>query len=125
MAESLDTNRIRLTWSPPPTHLQNGVVRAYSILYHPTSDSSLPSILNDVSETQTVLDLPLGGGISYTLRIAAVTVARGPFSDGVVQKTYSLPPSFSSGPPVIAAGSDTTQHTLPIQLPPVNITQFR
>lgn len=125
MAEAKDTDKIRVSWSPPTADLRNGVIRSYSIFYHPITDPSLSSILNNLLETEADLDLPLGPGISYSISVAASTVARGPFSEGVIQMTYPLPPSFPSSPPIIVPGIKTTRKTLPVQLPLVNATQFR
>ena len=125
MAEAKGTDKIRVSWSPPAPGLTNGVIRSYSIIYHPTADPTLSSILNNLPGTEADLDLPMGPGVSYSIRVAAFTVARGPFSEGVIQMTYPLPPSFSSGPPIIVPGVEETKNTITLQLPFVNTTQFR
>ena len=125
MAEAKDTDKIRVSWSPPAPGLTNGVIQSYSIIYHPTADPTLSSILNNLPGTEADLDLPMGTGVSYSIRVAAFTVARGPFSEGVIQMTYPLPPSFSSGPPIIVPGVEETKNTITLQLPFVNTTQFR
>ena len=125
MAEAKDTDKIRLSWSPPAPGLTNGVIRSYSIIYHPTADPTQLSILNNLPGTEADLDLPMGPGVSYRIRVAAFTIARGPFSEGVIQMTYPLPPSFSSGPPIIVPGVEETKNTIALQLPFVNTTQFR
>ena len=80
---------------------------------------------NNLPGTEADLDLPMGPGVSYRIRLAAFTLARGPFSEGVIQMTYPLPPSFSSGPPIIVPGVGETKNTIALQLPFVNTTQFR
>ena len=124
IAEALDTDKIKLSWSPPPPHLQNGVIHSYSVLYTPTTNSTLTFSITNVSDTEVVISHSLEAGVSYNISVAAVTVARGPYSEGVVQTTYPLPPSIS-GPPIVVPGVELTPHTLAVQLPLVNISQFR
>ena len=124
-AEAHDTRRIRVFWQPLPQDLQNGLIRKYSVLYHPTFDPRDLYATEVTSGTEVLLVMPRGEGVSYSIRVAAVTVEVGPFSEAVVQQTYPRPPAFSSGPPTIVPGFNATENTIPIQLPAVNITQFR
>ena len=127
IAEAYDTERIWLSWSPPNTSLHNGIIRKYSIVYHPVAQPNNTSIFNtDVASSAGVLlRMPLGPGTSYNFSVAANTIKIGPLSAGVIQQTYPEPPVFYSGPPTTISGVDATESTIPVQLPPVNYTQFR
>ena len=126
LAEAYDTRRIRLLWGPPPVHLRHGVIRKYSVLYYPIEQPERLFIFDVFSGIEVLLLMPLGPGVSYSISVAAVTVEKGPFSEAVIQRTYSLPPEFAPHPPTTISGFDATEHTIPLQLPPTNdITQFR
>ena len=124
VVEAVDTQSVKISWSPPPTHLQNGIIRNHLILYHPVaSPDRVSEVASGVSEA--LLSMPPGPGVSYNFTVAAVTVARGPFSEGVIQQTYPLAPAFPRDPPRTVSGFNATRTTISIQLPSVNITQFR
>ena len=126
VVEAVDTQSVKISWSPPPTHLQNGIIRNHLILYHPVASPDhffVSEVASGVSEA--LLSMPPGPGVSYNFTVAAVTVARGPFSEGVIQQTYSLAPAFPRDPPRTVSGFNATRTTIPIQLPSVNITRFR
>lgn len=126
IAEAHDTERIRLSWSPLPTYLRNGIIQQYLILYHPVSQPTNSYVFNVSTGTEVLLLMPLGAGVSYNISVSAVTIAgRGPFSKGVVQQTYSLPPVFNSDPPKTISGFDASKSTIPLELPSADFNQMR
>lgn len=97
----------------------------YYILYYPISQPNNLYVSNVLPNDEVILTMPVGEGVSYNISVAAETVEIGPFSKGIVQQTYPRPPAFISGPPIIVPGFDATENTIPVQLPDINITQFR
>ena len=125
-AEAYDTNTLRISWQPPLRDFQNGVIQKYHILYHPISEpGSLYHSSSESPNDDEVLLESLGEGVRYNISVAAETVEIGPYSKGIIQQTYPRPPAFISGPPIIVPGFDATENTIPVQLPAINITQFR
>ena len=125
MAVAEDTSSISLSWSPPPAHLQNGVRRNYIIHYHPTFDPAVVSVLNVGADASSTRLTDLTPGTEYNITMAAVTVAFGPFSEGVVQRTYPLDLPTLPAPQIIP-GFDTTGSTsLAVSLPLVDTGAFR
>lgn len=125
-AEAYDTYRIRVSWSPLPLLLRNGIILQYSVLYRPMSPPDRSYIFNVSNKTEALLLMPLDPGVSYNIRVSAETIAgRGPFSKGVIQQTYNLPPVFNSDPPKTLSGFDASANTIPLELPSVDFNQIR
>lgn len=123
MAEALDTHSIRLTWEPPPTDKQNGVIVEYIIHYYVVSDPQSSATCNTTSLELTLEELE--AGTEYSISIAAVTVSLGPFSNELTQQTIMQPPLFPPEPPTISSRIDITENTIPIVLPLFDETQLR
>lgn len=125
-AEAYDTDRIRVSWSPLPPHLRNGIILQYSVLYHPISLPDRSYVFNVSNKTEALLLMPLDPGVNYSISVSAETsVGRGPFSEEVIQQTYNLPPAFNSDPPKTISGFDASTNTIPLELPSVDFNRIR
>ena len=78
-AVPVDSTTLLITWMPPLASLQNGIIRNYKLSVTETETTTTTLFtLNDVL-SHTVRDLhPF---YNYEVRMAAVTVGDGPFSD--------------------------------------------
>lgn len=82
-----------ITWSPPPLYLTNGIIDGYEIQYGRYDQGSgdiqvdIITLLIEGNNTfnHTIEDLQ--EYIEYGFRVRAVTVAPGPYSELVLNKT--------------------------------------
>jgi len=83
-ASVTDSRTIIVTWEPPLTNMQNGVIQNYilAVLEQQTSKSFT---LNSTEAAITVSDLH--PAYDYMVRVAAVTVGTGPFSETITTTT--------------------------------------
>ncbi|KAG6448054.1 hypothetical protein O3G_MSEX005292 [Manduca sexta] len=84
----LNTTTVHLKWSPPETHLQNGIITGYNVVVNwldIPANKSMIAINTTVHQATSLIMTNLTSGISYSVQIAAETiVGLGPFS----QKVY-------------------------------------
>ena len=74
---------VELTWTPPTIEHKNGIIRQYtSELYQKSSESESFHLVGEVVEQSSPLHIEdLHPFYDYQLRMAAVTVDIGPYSD--------------------------------------------
>ena len=127
VAEAYNVDSIRLVWGPPPADLQNGPISSYLVRYHSLLDQGDQGTEEVAPQDGLTIEFIISGLLRtdtrYNITVAAVTVAVGPFSGGVVQQTYPEPPVISAEPPS-TAGS-VTQTVIPIRLPDIDTPEFR
>ena len=74
----MSSTSISISWNPPPAIQQNGIIRKYSVaLYNPVMNHTLMYTSLSTSLNVSVLS-PY---TKYSVRVAAITVAIGPYSD--------------------------------------------
>ena len=76
---------LKVSWTPPPTLDQNGIIRNYTVAYNRSSGS--PSELNVASNNNNVTLSGLQKFVKYTVTVRAVTVADGPPSSPITVST--------------------------------------
>ncbi|XP_049536021.1 roundabout homolog 1-like [Anopheles darlingi] len=104
----LNSSAVYLKWKPPPVTAQNGILRSYNIIVRGVDlRSNYSKILSNVTidaTSSTLLLANLTEGVTYTVSIAAATIAgMGPFSNPA---TLRLDP--------ITKQLDQTSHRYPI-----------
>lgn len=79
----LNSSAVELTWHPPHLEDRNGIIDHYWIEVYEANSTGVPfSLLSEVmKESFPVVVRDLHPSYSYQLRVAAVTVDSGPFSD--------------------------------------------
>ena len=78
VAASVSSTSFVLSWSPPPTSQQNGIIREYTVNIT-EAQTGLSIILNSTSTSVSVLSLhPY---YTYECTVSAYTVGIGPYSD--------------------------------------------
>lgn len=116
---AVDSKSIRLSWEAPPPDTWNGVITNYVICF---SSLANPSDLMNLTTNETeVLVEELYPDSTYQFTVAAETVAIGPTSTPVVQRSYPLPPPLDDKLNV----SMVSMSTISLSLPPVNSSLFR
>lgn len=83
-AASLTSTGFLLSWASPPAEDHNGVIRNYSISL---TELNSGNMLQLVSQTTSQLFDSLQPYYNYSVQVAAVTVAPGPFSAPLVITT--------------------------------------
>ena len=74
----VSSTSVSISWNPPPVIQQNGIIRTYSvILYDPVINHTV--IYSSLSTSLNVS--VLSPYTKYSVRVAAITVAIGPYSD--------------------------------------------
>ena len=123
MVKAVDTERILVSWGPPPIETRNGEITQYLLIY------SLMATPTDEKLSTFVGTEGLVSGLSpdtpYLFSVAAMTVALGPVSPSLAQRPYSLPPDPPEDPPGIPDDAAITTTTIPINLPQMNTSLFR
>ena len=78
VAASVGSTSFVLSWSPPPTSQQNGIIREYTVNITEIQ-TGISIILNSTSTSVSVLSLhPY---YTYECRVSAYTVGSGPYSE--------------------------------------------
>ena len=119
----MDTERILITWEPPPISERNGIITSYLLTVGPVAMPTTTST-TETADTRILVDIP-SPDTAYSFSVAAMTVAIGPPSSSVVQRSYPLPPPPPESPPTVSDDADITVATIPINLPTMDTTQFR
>lgn len=83
-AATVTSTGFLLSWSGPPVQDHNGVIRNYSIIIR---ELNTGNTVNLVSQTTNQLFDSLQPYYNYSVQVAAVTVAPGPFSPAFVITT--------------------------------------
>ena len=81
---TVTSTSIILSWQPPPLESQNGIIRSYEIILVELETGT--TFLYNTTET-TITISSLHPYYVYEYRVAAVTVATGPFSDPLSVQT--------------------------------------
>ena len=85
-----DSTSLTIFWNPPSIPDQNGNIVAYNIIYQRTGGDGSDSMMEMASTSdQSVIISGLRPFTNYSVRVAALTVAIGPFSEQVVVRTDS------------------------------------
>ena len=122
-AQAIDTTSIRVSWQPPPVALTNGIITGYFIKYFQVSNPS--TVFRMRFSTVLEVDLRLDGpDLEYNISVSAETIAEGPFSVGVIQRTYPEPPMLPDDPPSVEGGG-ISQTSIPVQLPGIDTSDYR
>ena len=110
-------NQIDVSWDPPPSEFQNGVIIRYLVRYVSTEGTTIiTAITTSVSLTMGISQRTL-----YLVSVAAVTQAGdGPYSGNISQRTLSMPPGFPVEPPSQSPDEPVTSTTIPIALPNIS-----
>lgn len=114
----LSPSAIELTWLPPQEEARNGIIRHYRIrLWEAVSTDTPLSLLKEVHEESfPAIFSGLHPFYHYELRISAVTVSLGPFSDPI---SWTMPEDAPSSPPLNVSVSGITSREFSLQwLPP-------
>ena len=86
MEAAVTATNITITWNPPPVGEINGIIRAYTISYFPTSNASAQPVEESVPENETSF---IADGLqpftNYTFEVRAVTISPGPPASIVVE----------------------------------------
>ena len=67
-----------ISWDPPPTLAQNGIIREYSVIVH--NVKSGVDLIFFTLHTQLNISV-LSPYTTYSVKVAAITVASGPFTN--------------------------------------------
>ena len=110
-------NQIDVSWDPPLSEFQNGVIIRYLVRYVSTEGTTIiTAITTSVSLTMGISQRTL-----YLVSVAAVTQAGdGPYSGNISQRTLSMPPGFPVEPPSQSPDERVTSTTIPIALPNIS-----
>ena len=82
---SVDAFEIQVTWNPPPEESLRGILQNFVIEWRASGENISSMILNADQNSHRLTNLkPF---TLYDVRIAAVTVASGPFSDWYTNRT--------------------------------------
>ena len=81
----VSSTSIQLSWSPPLSHHQNGLIQSYTILVFEQQTNTTVEEHQNFQENMIVIT-SLHPYYDYTLSVAAHTVALGPY-DSVMLKT--------------------------------------
>lgn len=84
LATVIGSMSISISWAPPPQDEKNGIIREYLVSVKSADNGEVMSFSTQ-STSMTILGLR--PHTSYNFRIAAVTVAAGPFSSDFVVTT--------------------------------------
>ena len=122
VAVAVDANSIHLSWRAPPPDTWNGFVTRYIISYSPTTNLSIS--LNLTANETDVLVKYLTPDTAYQLTVAAETVALGPPSLPVVQRSYPLTPPLEE-PLTVPESPMVSMTRIPVLLPRINSSLFR
>jgi receptor-type tyrosine-protein phosphatase Q len=107
-AVAVSSSSIRLTWSPPLTEEQNGVIRSYHINISSLEDGEIRSFETDGLTTIFILN-SLHPFYQYSITIAAYTVGLGPLVT-VERATHAeVPTGAPSNLVVVALNSSAVQ----------------
>ena len=124
VAEAVNTSSIRVSWEAPPTSLTNGIITNYILTYAsvatPPDTESVTTMI-----TEELVTMGIAPDTAYTFTVAAKTVAVGPASPTIVQRSYPLPPIPPQDTPHTTHNAGVTTTTIPITLPSVDTSQFR
>ena len=82
---SVDAFQIHVTWNPPPEKSLHGILRNFAIEWRVSGE--IVSSMNLSADQNSHRLTNLKPFTEYDVRIAAVTVARGPFSDWSTSRT--------------------------------------
>lgn len=78
---AIDSRRLFISWSAPPAHQQNGIIRHYNISLVETETGS--NFHYTTANTNHTISL-LHPAYSYQIEISAITIGAGPRSVSVV-----------------------------------------
>ena len=123
VATAIDTSSILISWEPPLINDINGEITNYFVRYYPINDPSDEQTLQTM-EIERLVTVAIIPDTPYTFLVAAFTIAIGPYSLPIVQRSYPLPPPPPEESPRILDTNVTTT-TIPIFLPNLNVSQFR
>ena len=76
----LDSTSIFVSWNPPPQEMQNGIIRGYSLL---VENEATGEVLSFSTQSTSHTVSGLRPYTSYNCKVAAITVATGPFSPDI------------------------------------------
>ena len=82
-----DSTSLIVSWDPPPFPEQNGNIVAYNITYQRTDGTD--SVTTITTGDQSIIISGLRPFTSYSVKVAAVTVGVGPFSEPTIIITDS------------------------------------
>ena len=81
----VDSTAIFVSWNPPPQEDQNGIIRSYTLL---VENAATREVLSFSTQSTSMSVTGLRPYTSYSCKVAAVTVATGPFSANISVTTH-------------------------------------
>ena len=75
----MSSTKIQLSWKPPLSHYQNGVIQSYTITVFEVNTNTTHEVHQNILNTSIILT-GLHPYYEYKLSVAAYTVGLGPFS---------------------------------------------
>ena len=80
----VSSTSIQLSWSPPLSHQQNGLIQSYTILVYEQQTNTTIEKHQNFQQNTIVLN-NLQPNYDYTLSVAAHTVALGPYGSVIIR----------------------------------------